>query len=111
MPTAPNTDEANSPQPVRQNRRAKTYRELYDDLPDEIQASAEKAFRLFLADPSHKSLRLHALRDTKKGQHHPNSFSVSINMQYRAIYFVDDDTNIWYWIGTHAEYNHFTGKS
>jgi hypothetical protein len=34
-----------------------------------------------------------------------NSFSVSINMQYRAIYSVIGETNLWYWIGSHADYN------
>ena len=32
-------------------------------------------------------------------------------MQYRAIYVEVGDTNVWYWIGTHAAYNHFTGKN
>jgi hypothetical protein len=33
-------------------------------------------------------------------------------MQYRAIYVVDEETdqNVWYWIGTHAQYEKFTGK-
>lgn len=36
--------------------------------------------------------------------------SVSITMQYRAIYVVDGDTNVWYWIGSHSDYNNFIGK-
>jgi hypothetical protein len=31
-------------------------------------------------------------------------------MQYRAIYVVEDGVNIWYWIGTHAEYDQFIGE-
>jgi hypothetical protein len=30
-------------------------------------------------------------------------------MQYRAIYAVADGKNVWYWVGTHAEYDIFTG--
>lgn len=31
-------------------------------------------------------------------------------MQYRAIYFVQGEINVWYWIGTHAAYKRFTGS-
>jgi hypothetical protein len=51
------------------------------------------------------------LKDTKKGEHVPDSVSISITMQYRAIFVVVDGINVWYWIGSHSEYNRFTGKS
>lgn len=31
-------------------------------------------------------------------------------MQYRAVYYKDGDTNVWYWIGTHAQYDKLVGK-
>ena len=31
-------------------------------------------------------------------------------MKYRAIGVVDGATTVWYWIGTHADYDVFTGK-
>jgi mRNA-degrading endonuclease YafQ of YafQ-DinJ toxin-antitoxin module len=71
---------------------------------------AVQAFRLFLQNPNHPSLRNHALADTDKGQHRSGSRSVSITMQYRAIYTVDGDTNVWYWIGSHNDYENFVGK-
>jgi hypothetical protein len=65
---------------------------------------------LFNDNPAHPSLRHHDLQDRKKGNHVAGSFSVSITMQYRAIYVPGDDgVNIWYWIGTHGEYDRFTG--
>ena len=39
----------------------------------------------------------------------PGSFSVSVTMNYRAIFFLDGPVNVWYWIGTHADYDRFTG--
>ena len=30
-------------------------------------------------------------------------------MRYRAVYIVDGDANVWYWVGTHADYDRFTG--
>ena len=84
----------------RKNRRSKEFRFHFAELPTEIQELAKKAFQLFVGNPQHPALRLHRLKNTKKGQHITNSWSVSITMQYRAIYVVDGDTNVWYWIGT-----------
>lgn len=96
--------------PALRNVRDSRYRYLLGELPEEIHKLASKAFKLFCVDPSHRSLRLHQLKDSRKGNHHPGSFSVSINMQYRAIYFIENNTIVWYWVGTHAAYNQFTGK-
>jgi hypothetical protein len=35
---------------------------------------------------------------------------VSITMKYRALYVVEGDTNVWYWIGTHNDYENFIGS-
>lgn len=64
---------------------------------------------LFDANPAHPSFRSHTLRDTSKSHHLPGSVSITIVMGYRAIYVVDGDRNIWYWIGSHAEYDKFVG--
>ena len=106
---APPSDSTNVT-PAQRNVRNSRYRYLFGELPQDIHKLATKAFRLFCDDPNHRSLRLHKLKDNNKGNHLPDSFSVSINMQYRAIYFIDHNTNVWYWVGTHAAYNQFTGK-
>lgn len=31
-------------------------------------------------------------------------------MQYRAVYYKDGGVNVWYWIGTHAQYDKLVGK-
>ncbi len=103
--------EDETPSSARINRRTKAFRFLYDELPVQVQEAAKKAFALFLRDPAHASLRLHELKNNSKGQHLNGSFSVSIGKQYRAIYVVEGNKNIWYWIGTHAKYNHFSGKN
>ena len=68
------------------------------------------AFKQFVKNPDHPALRRHPLNDTDKGRHPEGSFSVSITMKYRAIYTVDGETNVWYWIGTHNDYESFIGK-
>jgi hypothetical protein len=93
------------------NRTTRQYRELFARLPRHIQELVRIACRQFDENPDHPSLRRHRLEDRKRGKHSPDSFSVSITMQYRAIYVVDEETdqNVWYWIGTHAQYEKFTG--
>jgi len=93
----------------RQNRRAREFQYLYGELPPRIQALGIKAFELFEANPLHPSLALHRLKNNSKGSHRDDSYAVSITTRYRAVYFTDGDTNVWYWVGTHAEYNRFTG--
>ncbi len=49
--------------------------------------------------------------DTRANAARPASFSVSITMPYRAVYAVTaDGVNLWYWVGTHADYNRLLGK-
>ncbi|GAC1342242.1 MAG: hypothetical protein NVSMB14_07030 [Isosphaeraceae bacterium] len=97
---------------TKSNRNVRTadFKLQYDRLPVRIQRLAVAAYRRFLNDPGHSSLRLHTLDDNNRGRHRKGSRSVSITMQYRAIFVEDEDTNTWYWIGTHAEYDAFTGK-
>jgi hypothetical protein len=91
------------------NRTTRSFREQYARLPEAVRQLVRAACVLFDRDPDHRSLRRHALKDSKRSQHLPESFSVSPTMQYRAIYVVENGINVWYWIGTHAEYGRFTG--
>ena len=91
------------------NRRTADFRQQYEQLPANIQKLGVAAFKRFCDDPSHPSLRLHELGDSKRGSHLPGSRSVSITRRYRAVYVVKDGVNVWYWVGTHAEYDRFSG--
>ena len=98
--------------PRRRNRRTRAFKKLFDKLPTSVQAIAEAVFKRFCADPTFPALDNRALKDTAKGQHRCGSFKVSITQRYRAIYVVDEpsNTNVWYWIGSHEDYNSFTGN-
>jgi hypothetical protein len=91
------------------NRRLPDFFERFGRLSASDRAAAKKAFLLFIRNPRHPSLRLHALRDNAKGRHRKGSLSVSVTKTLRAVYVVNDGVNDWYWIGTHAEYDAFTG--
>ncbi|MBX9790303.1 MAG: hypothetical protein K2Y37_15400 [Pirellulales bacterium] len=92
------------------NRTSRNFREQFARLPEGVQAEVRAACLLFHGNPTAKSLRHHALEDRKASRHATESFSVSPTMQYRAIYAVIDGVNVWYWIGTHAEYKTYTGS-
>jgi hypothetical protein len=92
------------------NVRTREFRELFAKLPRRVQSLARATFLLFLRNPRHDSLRLHQLSDSGKGRHRPGTWSVSITMKYRALYVVEDERNVWYWIGSHNDCENFTGK-
>lgn len=75
------------------------FRKCFDVLPQAIQDKARKAFRLWLQDHNHASLHF------KKIHASDPIYSVRIDLNYRALGIKDEDILIWFWIGTHAEYN------
>jgi hypothetical protein len=83
---------------------------LFAGLPDHVQAASRAAYRQFVLDPATPSLRYHELAKSHRGQHRDGSRSVSVTLRYRAIYYKEGDVNIWYWIGTHSDYDRFTGR-
>jgi hypothetical protein len=93
-----------------QNRRKKSYRDSCGKLPTGIQRLAKEAFKKFEANPLDPALENHELDDINRGRHKLGSRAVSITQRYRAIYVIDGDTNVWYWIGSHEDYNNFTGR-
>lgn len=92
------------------NVRTSGFKKQLEKLPAHIQELAGDAYRQFLDDPYHPVLDNHELVDTKKGRHRKSSRAVSITRRYRAIYVTEGDTNVWYWIGSHEDYNNFVGK-
>lgn len=92
------------------NRRTRNFKKLFEDLPAQVQELAREQFRRFCDQPCDPSLRLHRLEDNERGSHLEESWSVAIGLQYRAIYVVRGNMNVWYWIGTHADYDRFTGE-
>lgn len=93
------------------NRTSQNFREQYAKLPDSIKEAVRGACLLFHEDPAHPSLRHHQLKEVRKGKHALGTYSVSVTMQYRALYLVAGDCNVWYWIGTHAQYKKYAGSS
>jgi mRNA-degrading endonuclease RelE of RelBE toxin-antitoxin system len=80
------------------SRTTRQFRKAYEKLPDEIRQRANQAYELFEQDPSHPSLRFKKV--------HPSEpiYSVRISRDYRAVGVLEEDVIVWFWIGSHDEY-------
>jgi len=75
---------------------APAFWDRYHALPASIQPLADKAFALLKSDPRHPALHLKkvgAFWSARVGQHH------------RALGVQIPEGVLWFWIGTHAEYD------
>jgi hypothetical protein len=73
---------------------------FYEALPEEIRTLADKNYHLLRIDPRHPSLHFKRLGDV---------WSVRVGAHYRALGTDVDDGILWFWIGTHAEYDKIVG--
>jgi hypothetical protein len=72
----------------------------YRRLPAEVQRTADNSFELLKLDPRHPSIqfkKLDAVWSARVGPHH------------RAPAVETADGFLWFWVGTHAEYDRIVG--
>ena len=81
------------------SRTTRGFRELLAALPTHVRIQAREAYRLFRENPSHPGLRF------KKVYPKPPMYSARVGIAYRAVGTLDNDTLVWFWIGSHAEYD------
>jgi hypothetical protein len=82
-----------------QSRTTRQFWRLFSDLPIEAQQAARRAFRLFQSNPAHPGLQFKKL----EGEEH--IYSARIGLDYRALAVLKKDRIVWYWIGSHSEYD------
>jgi len=68
----------------------------YRALPKSIQKRADKSFSQLISNPSHNSLHFKPV-----GRY----WSVRVSRDYRAVAIKDGGDCIWFWIGSHTEYD------
>jgi hypothetical protein len=74
--------------------------EHYDRLPKNIRELADNCYQILKTTPYHPSLHF-----KKIGKYH----SVRIGISYRALAVEVPDGLLWFWIGTHSEYDKLLG--
>ncbi|NNM71821.1 hypothetical protein [Enterovirga aerilata] len=68
----------------------------YEALPSTVRELADRNYELLKRDPQHPSLHL-----KKVGRF----WSVRVGLRYRALAVQQDGDLVWFWIGSHADYD------
>ncbi|HDY68852.1 MAG TPA: hypothetical protein ENH85_13805 [Candidatus Scalindua sp.] len=73
--------------------------QCFQRLPERIKRKARKNYRLWKQDQFHPSLEFKKV--------HPNQqiYSVRIGVGWRALGVREEDNIIWFWIGSHSNYD------
>jgi hypothetical protein len=79
-----------------QHRKDRRFQKAYEALPPAVRSQADKSFALLKQSPSHPSLRF-----KKVGRY----WSVRVSRTYRALAVEVGGDLIWFWIGTHRDYD------
>jgi len=75
------------------------FRKAYSKLPTNVKKAAKKAYKQWQNNPSLPSLHFKKIHPAE------SIYSVRINLEYRALGVKQDDTMIWFWIGSHGDYD------
>lgn len=75
------------------------FRKCFAELPQRIQQRARESYKTFLRDPSHPGLQLKQVHTTRP------IFSARVSIEYRALALREDETWVWFWIGSHSDYD------
>ena len=81
------------------SRRTRRFRECFDRPPLDIRNQARRVYRLFRDDPRHPGLRFKRVHRTEP------VYSVRVSRGYRAVGVLQEDAIIWFWIGSHTDYD------
>lgn len=85
-----------------ESRTTRQFWDAFAELPPEAQQDAKGAYRLFQSNPAHRSLRF------KKLEGEDQIYSVRIGLGYRALGAMKGSRIVWFWIGSHADYDRMT---
>ena len=81
------------------SKRTKHFRALFAALPASVQHEANEAYRRFQADPMHPGLHF------KPVKAHSLVYAARVGLHYRVLAIRRPEHWLWFWIGTHAEYD------
>lgn len=73
----------------------------YRGLPADIQALANHCFSLLKSDSTHRSLHFKRIGPL---------WSVRVGLHYRALATDADGDVVWFWVGSHADYDKLVGR-
>lgn len=71
----------------------------YNKLPEDIKKEAKKSYNIFKKDPFYPSLHYKKIHSTRP------IYSLRITKDYRAIGIQQNNQMLWFWIGSHSDYD------
>jgi mRNA-degrading endonuclease RelE of RelBE toxin-antitoxin system len=75
------------------------FRKRFASLPADVRAQARGAYRLFISNPHHPSLRFKRVHDSEP------VYSARVGRSYRVVGLIEDgNVIVWFWIGPHEQY-------
>ena len=82
-----------------ESRTTRQFWRRFSELPFDVQRDAKRAYRLFQSNPAHPGLQF------KKLEGEDDIYSARIGLDYRALAVMKKDRIVWYWIGSHSDYD------
>ena len=83
----------------------RSFWDAYRLLPNHVKQHAKNAYILFQGNPNHPSLNF-----KRVVRRHP-VYSVRVSAGYRALGVMEQNDIIWFWIGSHQEYDRLLRRS
>ena len=79
---------------------APSFWRAYHQLPEQVRALADKQFQLLKTNPHHPSLHFKQVG---------RFYSARVGAHYRTLGVEAPDGIVWFWIGSHGEYDRIAG--
>ena len=83
--------------------RTRQFKTMFEQLPSRIQQVGRQKFEIFKTDPFHPSFHRKMIQSTTNHAHRHLEFRIT--RDYRATCFLDGETYVWVFIGTHARFD------
>jgi hypothetical protein len=82
------------------SKTTRSFRDSLRDLPEAVRRQARSAYLIFRDNPRHPSLEFKPV--------HPRLpiYSARVSRGHRAVGVLSGDAIVWFFIGSHAEYEH-----
>lgn len=86
--------------------RTRNFRKLFKELPQRVKETATKNYKLWKENPFHPSLEFKEVKPKEK------IWSVRVGIGWRALGIMksEEEKIVWFWMGSHAEYDKILGK-
>jgi len=81
---------------------SRSFWKAYEKLPANVRELADQNYELLKKSPQHPFLHFKKVGDY---------WSVRIGLRYRALAVEIDDGLLWFWIGSHADYDALIGST